>query len=65
MNFSLRAALLLAVMLRVFHTSTVAAFNGENPRIQLVSEFVRELEVLYRLQETNKNWPRIVRHQAS
>jgi hypothetical protein len=28
------------------------AFNEKSPRIQLVSEFVREVEVLYRLQET-------------
>ena len=30
------------------------SFNEKNPRVQLVSEFVRELEVLYRLQETAK-----------
>jgi hypothetical protein len=47
---------LLAFSIAVFFTSAQSqpAFNEKNPRIQLVSEFVRELEVLYRLQETAK-----------
>jgi hypothetical protein len=55
MNFSLRAALLTVVMgCACFTSAQSQPFNGKNPRIQLVSEFVRELEVLYRLQETSK-----------
>ena len=53
MNFSLRAALLLAVMgCACFTTAQSKPFNEKNPRIQLASEFVGELEVIYRLQET-------------
>jgi hypothetical protein len=56
MNFSLRAALLLVVTgCACFTSAQSKPFNGENPRIQLASEFVRELEILYRLQETSKN----------
>jgi len=47
---------LLAFGMAASFTSALSqpAFNEKNPRIQLVSEFVRELEVLYRLQETTK-----------
>lgn len=55
MNFSLRAALLLTVMGCVCFTAAQSQpFNEKNPRVQLASEFVRELEVLYQLQETAK-----------
>lgn len=54
MNFSLRAALLLVMACPCFTTAQSQPFNQTNPRIQLASEFVRELEVLYRLQETVK-----------
>jgi hypothetical protein len=55
MKFSLRATLLLVVTgCACFTSAQSQAFNGKNPRIQLVSEFVRELEVLYREQETSK-----------
>jgi hypothetical protein len=50
MNLGLRAGLLLVVVVG-FHRRAVAALR-ENFRIQLASEFVRELEVLYQLQET-------------
>jgi hypothetical protein len=55
MNFSFRAPLLLAVIGCSCLTGAQSQpFNEKNPRIQLASEFVRELEVLYRLQETGK-----------
>ena len=55
MNFSLRAALLFTVMGCVCFTAAQSQpLNEKNPRVQLASEFVRELEVLYRLQETGK-----------
>jgi hypothetical protein len=53
--FSLRTALLLTVMgCACFTAAQSESFNDINPRIQLASEFVRELEVLYQLQETGK-----------
>jgi hypothetical protein len=47
---------LLTFGMAAFFTSAQSqpTFNEKSPRIQLVSEFVRELEVLYRLQETAK-----------
>jgi hypothetical protein len=53
MNNLFRVGLLVAVMAWVasFTSAQAQPFNG-NPRIQLASEFIRELEVLYRLQET-------------
>jgi hypothetical protein len=38
----------------LFTSAQSQPLNERNPRIQLASEFVRELEVLYRLQETAK-----------
>jgi hypothetical protein len=52
-----RAGLLLVVMTcggTLFTSAQSQPLNERNPRIQLASEFVRELEVLYRLQETGK-----------
>jgi hypothetical protein len=49
-----RVGLLVAVVACVacFTSAHGQPFNEKNPRVQLVSEFIRELEVLYRLQET-------------
>lgn len=52
-----RVGLLLVVMTcggALFTSAHSQPLNERNPRIQLASEFVRELEVLYRLQETGK-----------
>ena len=54
MNFSFRAALLLAVIGCSCLTAAQSQSFNENPRVQLVSEFVRELEVFYRLGQTSK-----------
>jgi hypothetical protein len=57
MYSSLRVGLLIGVVAwgGAFFTSAQSQpFNEKNPRIQLASEFIRELEVLYRLQETAK-----------
>jgi hypothetical protein len=55
MSFALRSVLPLAVIGCAFFASAQSQpLNETIPRIQLVSEFVRELEVLYRLQETSK-----------
>jgi hypothetical protein len=55
MNFLLRTALLLAAIgCACFTSAQSRPFNEQNPRIQLASEFVRELEVIYRLQETGR-----------
>src|SRR5262245_59988620 len=58
---SLRLDLLVVVMAYgAFFTSAQSqpsqspSINEKNARVQLASEFVRELEVLYRLQETAK-----------
>jgi hypothetical protein len=47
---------LLAFGTAAFFTSAQSqpSFDEKNPRIQLAREFVRELEVIYRLQETGK-----------
>jgi hypothetical protein len=56
MHGTLRVTLLITLMMygACFTSAQSQSFNEKNPRIQLASEFVRELEVLYRLQETAK-----------
>jgi hypothetical protein len=48
------AALLAFGIVTSFTSAQSQPFNDKNPRVQLASEFVRELEVIYRLQETGK-----------
>jgi hypothetical protein len=54
MHSLFRVGLLVGVAACVayFTSAQSQPFNEKNPRVQLVSEFIRELEVLYRLQET-------------
>ena len=57
MHSTLRVMLLICVVIYgACFTSAKSqpSFNEKNPCVQLVSEFVRELEVLYRLHETAK-----------
>jgi hypothetical protein len=54
MRRSLRVGLLLIAMMAYGACFTSAQSQEKNPRVQLVSEFIRELEILYRLQETAK-----------
>ena len=70
MHSSLRVGLFFGVIaFAAFCTSAQSQpanpFNEKNPRVQLVTEFVRDLEVLYRLQETaKKNLLKTVRQQG-